>query len=410
MKYHRVIQLSVFLACLMVVSASAQVPFLLHYQAKVAKADGTPLDGPGYTVSFTLWDAAVGGMNLWSQTITGVEMNKGVFHVLLGGAGSTRPLSELAWDRPYYLEVGITGVAQFTDRTPIVSVPFAFRAQDANTVGGRRADGTPNNLPVLNAEGKLPGTMVQDKTLGAAQLADGAVTADKVAAGAVGNPQLAANAVGQANIAAGSIRREHVYDNQIITGHLDNNAVTSAKIADGAIDIQDIKDGAVIDAKISGVAAGKISGQVGTAQIADGAVTARKAKLGAWTTGIIGAGWTYSDYVGASYWQEIAFPGASLTISLETTSVVLMLFKCTIALKSGDRGNPDFVCYVDGAATWEAQAQVADAGWEGWRTAPCGFHMQVLGPGTHTLQMRCTGNGQNFKVWNAELSAIAFAQ
>jgi len=197
---------------------------------------------------------------------------------------------------------------------------------------------------VLNAEGKLPGTILQDKTLGAAQLADGAVTADKVAAGAVGNPQLAANAVGQANIAAGSIRREHVYDNQIITGHLDNNAVTSAKIADGAIDIQDIKDGAVIDAKISGVAAGKISGQVGTAQIADGAVTARKAKLGAWTTGIIGAGWTYSDYVGASYWQEIAFPGASLTISLETTSVVLMLFKCTIALKSGDRGNPDFVC------------------------------------------------------------------
>ena len=278
MKYHRVIQLSVFLACLMVVSASAQVPFLLHYQAKVAKADGTPLDGPGYTVSFTLWDAAVGGMNLWSQTITGVEMNKGVFHVLLGGAGSTRPLSELAWDRPYYLEVGITGVAQFTDRTPIVSVPFAFRAQDANTVGGRRADGTPNNLPVLNAEGKLPGTMVQDKTLGAAQLADGAVTADKVAVGAVGNPQLAANAVGQANIAAGSIKAAHVDDNQIITRHLDSKAVTSAKIADDAIDIQHIKNGAVTDAKISSVAAGKVFGQIGTGQIADGAVT--QAKLG----------------------------------------------------------------------------------------------------------------------------------
>ncbi|MEM3484077.1 MAG: hypothetical protein QXI12_00460 [Candidatus Methanomethyliaceae archaeon] len=107
----------------------------LSYQGKLLDTNMKPVEGDK-TITFSLWDQAVGGTKLWEETQTKVAVRRGLFHVLLG---SVRPLPQDIFraDKLLYLEVQIQGESPLTPRTQLTAVPYALVA---NRLAGQVAE------------------------------------------------------------------------------------------------------------------------------------------------------------------------------------------------------------------------------------------------------------------------------
>jgi len=116
--------------------ASAQIPQLINYQGYLANGDGNPVTGTR-SIEFRIYNTASGGTAIWSETQS-VTVLDGVFSVLLG---SVNPLSYTLFngsDRFLALKVGSD--SEMTPRTRLVSVGYAFRANQADSLGDNAAD------------------------------------------------------------------------------------------------------------------------------------------------------------------------------------------------------------------------------------------------------------------------------
>src|SRR4030067_3562852 len=67
------------------ITAWADVPRLINFQGKITDGSGTPVKDSTYSVLFTIYNALVGGTNLWSETDT-VATKGGTFNVNLGSS------------------------------------------------------------------------------------------------------------------------------------------------------------------------------------------------------------------------------------------------------------------------------------------------------------------------------------
>lgn len=108
-------------------SAAADVPRLFNYQGKLA----------GYTngtvsLQVSLWSAASGGTQLFTETHAGVALQDGVFAIRVGSNSGGVPTS--AAIPPVFIGLAVDGGAELTPRTRLVSVPFAFRALGAESL------------------------------------------------------------------------------------------------------------------------------------------------------------------------------------------------------------------------------------------------------------------------------------
>jgi hypothetical protein len=116
---------------------------------------------------------------------------------------------------------------------------------------------------------------IDDLSVGAADLATGAVTTTKIAAGAVGASALHTNAVTTVALADGAVTGAKVADGAVGASALHTSAVTTAALADGAVTGVKIADGAVGASTIRSNAVTSIhltDDAVSGAEIADGAV------------------------------------------------------------------------------------------------------------------------------------------
>ncbi len=135
----RPIPLLIFAFTAFLSQAQASVPSTLNYQGRLrlSSAGNPPApDSSGNTVQFSIFDAATGGSQLWSETwgtaSSCVTTTAGLFNVVLG---SFNPLS-IPFDQPYWLEISWhNGVSLETmsPRQPLTSAPYAFRAKFADT-------------------------------------------------------------------------------------------------------------------------------------------------------------------------------------------------------------------------------------------------------------------------------------
>jgi len=111
--------------CVCIFDVHAQIPQTMSHQGVITNASGNPVPDGNVTLAFRLYDGATGGSPLWTETQT-VSVSKGIFSTILG---SVTPLS-LAFDKPYWLGISISGGPELAPRVQLTSAPYAIAAKD----------------------------------------------------------------------------------------------------------------------------------------------------------------------------------------------------------------------------------------------------------------------------------------
>ena len=118
------------------VPAVRSAPRLLKFSGVLTDDAGKPLKGP-VSLQFSLYQDQEGGMPLWQEVQTVHPDSLGHYSVLLGATESAGlPLEPFASGDAHWLGVQVQGQAE-RSRTLLVSVPYAMRAEEADTLGGR---------------------------------------------------------------------------------------------------------------------------------------------------------------------------------------------------------------------------------------------------------------------------------
>jgi len=120
-------------------ASSASVPRVINITGVFQPVDGQPLR-PLETVTLAIYTDATGGAPLWQETQNVVIDAKGRYAVLLGAASPNGiPAAVLAAGAQW---LGTTFNRQGEvegPRVQLTSMPYALRAADADTLGGRPA-------------------------------------------------------------------------------------------------------------------------------------------------------------------------------------------------------------------------------------------------------------------------------
>ncbi len=108
------------------------VPSTMSYQGFLAAADGQPLDG-NFDLTFTVYDAPAEGQSLWQEAHIAVPVTNGTFSTMLG---MLIPIPGEVFDEANrWIGIQINGAPELTPRQPFGSVPFAFHALSAESLG-----------------------------------------------------------------------------------------------------------------------------------------------------------------------------------------------------------------------------------------------------------------------------------
>jgi hypothetical protein len=125
----------VFFSILMLVVAigisQAAVPGQINYQGILKDSSGRTLSG-NYQMTFAIYSSATGGSALWSETQT-AAIDSGLYNIQLG-AVTAIPISPTVFDgNTRYLGVRVGSDSEMTPRIPMITVPYAFQAANADT-------------------------------------------------------------------------------------------------------------------------------------------------------------------------------------------------------------------------------------------------------------------------------------
>ncbi len=139
-------------------SAAAQVPSLVNFSGVLADVNGKPLTGV-IGVTFSLYKEQQGGSPLWLETQNVHAGKTGNYAVALGSSSSQGlPASVFAGGEARWLGVRPEGQEE-QPRVMLMSVPYALKAVDAETLGGRPASaflaatGNSGSTPAGNVTG-----------------------------------------------------------------------------------------------------------------------------------------------------------------------------------------------------------------------------------------------------------------
>jgi hypothetical protein len=119
-------------------SAESVVPAMVKFSGTLNDADGKPLTGT-VGLTFLLYKEQAGGAPLWMETQNVQADKNGHYSVMLGSATSHgMPAEAFTAGEARWLGVQPSGQAE-QPRVALVSVPYALKALDAETLGGKPA-------------------------------------------------------------------------------------------------------------------------------------------------------------------------------------------------------------------------------------------------------------------------------
>jgi cytoskeletal protein CcmA (bactofilin family) len=113
-------------------AAAGGIPQKMTYQGKLTDSSGNPLTGT-YSIVFTIYDASSGGSNLWTETRS-VPATKGAYSLVLGEGTA---IGTSVFDgNERWLGIKVESDSEMIPRMKIVSVGNAYKAYDADNLGG----------------------------------------------------------------------------------------------------------------------------------------------------------------------------------------------------------------------------------------------------------------------------------
>jgi len=138
-------------------SANSPVPLVVRFSGVIRELSGVAVNST-QNVTFNLYRSQTGGDPLWSETHLVSADSQGRFSILLGSA-SPHGIDIAAFSTGGSQWVGVTpndGVER--PRVLLVSVPYALKAADSDTVGGKKPDDfvTQQQLNVILGGLRLP--------------------------------------------------------------------------------------------------------------------------------------------------------------------------------------------------------------------------------------------------------------
>ncbi|MGC2111565.1 MAG: tail fiber domain-containing protein [Candidatus Korobacteraceae bacterium] len=118
-------------------TATTSVPSLIRYGGVLKDAQGASLTSATSGVTFAIYKQQDGGAAIWIETQNVTTDAGGNYSVLLGSTTATGLPGDLfSQQEQRWLGVQVQGEAE-QPRVLLVSVPYAFKAHDAETLGGK---------------------------------------------------------------------------------------------------------------------------------------------------------------------------------------------------------------------------------------------------------------------------------
>src|SRR3989449_3898460 len=108
---------------------AANVPTVMSYQGFLADGANNPRQG-AFKMKFSIYADSTGGSALWTETYAAIPVSSGVFGVMLGTV-TPLPASAFTGAR-LWLQTAVSDTI-LAPRRPLVTVPYSFRAQLADT-------------------------------------------------------------------------------------------------------------------------------------------------------------------------------------------------------------------------------------------------------------------------------------
>ncbi|MGA2372771.1 MAG: tail fiber domain-containing protein [Candidatus Korobacteraceae bacterium] len=130
------------------------VPNLIRYSGTLKDAQGGAFTSTAAGVTFAIYKQQDGGAPVWMETQTVTPDASGNYSVLLGGTTATGlPADLFSQEEQRWLGVQVEGQAE-QPRVLLVSVPYAFKAHEAETLGGKSvSDFVLANTTISSANG-----------------------------------------------------------------------------------------------------------------------------------------------------------------------------------------------------------------------------------------------------------------
>lgn len=230
--------------------AMAYVPQLVNYQGRLTDIiSDDPIPDADYVVTFRIYDDPTGGAVMWEETDT-ITTRQGLFSLILG---QNEPVPSSIFDGPVrHLGIQLAGQGEIYPRTPLISVPYAYRTLQSDTAGYATSISDASVTTPKLADDAVTSLKIQDGTIQFGDIAQNsadsgqvikwngnawAVSDDESGGGGAGD--ITAVIAGSAmdgggtegdvtlNVAAGGIEGQHIADNTIDITKLSFTPLTS---------------------------------------------------------------------------------------------------------------------------------------------------------------------------------------
>ncbi len=140
MKFLAILCLALICVFIFVSSVFAEVPHLINYQGVLTDTLNNPIDGI-HDLTFRIYPDSITTSSLWMEVHTGVDVEKGLFSVVLG---SFIPFPASLFEvKERWLGITVDGDDEMSSRARITSVPWALRAAVAESALVSASGGTP---------------------------------------------------------------------------------------------------------------------------------------------------------------------------------------------------------------------------------------------------------------------------
>ena len=107
-------------------TGKAENPNSFNYQGRITDPGGNPVPNGNYLVKFIIYDAAVGGTNLWDAGFQNVSIVNGVFSIALGTPPMPALPDGIFEDSTRYLGITVGADPELTPRTRLTSAAYAY--------------------------------------------------------------------------------------------------------------------------------------------------------------------------------------------------------------------------------------------------------------------------------------------